>query len=104
MGTEDEDFRARFLHGWLPSAGWSSADPSSRLTFLCACHPPTYAQVSALGVSADRIVFANPCKRPKDLRCAVDRGVELTTFDTEAGEHTCWLLVTEFGGRGHSSA
>ncbi len=37
-------------------------------------------------MSADRIVFANPCKRPKDLRCAADRGVELTTFDTEAGE------------------
>lgn len=43
-------------------------------------------QVSALGVAPDRIVFANPCKRPKDLRCAADRGVELTTFDTEAGE------------------
>ena len=40
-------------------------------------------------MSADRIVFANPCKRPKDLRCAADRGVELTTFDTEAGEHVC---------------
>lgn len=41
-------------------------------------------QVCSLGVSPDRIVFANPCKRPKDLRCAADRGVELTTFDTEA--------------------
>lgn len=37
-----------------------------------------------LGVSPSRIVFANPCKRPRDMRCAADRGVELTTFDTEA--------------------
>ena len=62
----------------------------ARLCRLCP-HAPVLAsthpmQVSALGVAPDRIVFANPCKRPKDLRCAADRGVELTTFDTEAGE------------------
>lgn len=35
-------------------------------------------------MAPDRIVFANPCKRPRDLRCAADTGVQLTTFDTEA--------------------
>lgn len=57
---------------------------ATALTLLC--YPTHPMQVSALGVAPDRIVFANPCKRPKDLRCAADRGVELTTFDTEAGE------------------
>ncbi|KAL4419048.1 hypothetical protein ABPG77_011030 [Micractinium sp. CCAP 211/92] len=51
--------------------------------FDCASEAEMRA-VSALGVGPDRIVFANPCKRPRDLRCAADAGVELTTFDTEA--------------------
>ncbi len=38
----------------------------------------------SLGVSPDRIVFANPCKRPADLRYAAERGVALSTFDTES--------------------
>ena len=37
-----------------------------------------------LGVSPDRVVLANACKRPKDMRSAVALGVELTTFDTES--------------------
>ncbi|PSC69452.1 ornithine decarboxylase [Micractinium conductrix] len=51
--------------------------------FDCASEAEVRA-VSALGVPFDRIVFANPCKRPRDLRCMADRGVDLTTFDTEA--------------------
>lgn len=35
-----------------------------------------------LGVSADRIILANCCKRPRDIRTAVKRGVAMTTFDT----------------------
>lgn len=65
----------------------SPALPRSR---LCQPSPPPplslqVRAVSALGVPFDRIVFANPCKRPRDLRCMADRGVDLTTFDTEVG-------------------
>jgi len=35
----------------------------------------------ALGVPQDRIIFANPCKRPADFRYAAEHGVETTTFD-----------------------
>jgi ornithine decarboxylase len=36
-----------------------------------------------LGVPADRIIYAHPCKPPGELRYACARGVRLTTFDTE---------------------
>ena len=35
-----------------------------------------------LGVRPERIVLANCCKRPRDIRTACARGVALTTFDT----------------------
>lgn len=38
--------------------------------------------VLSLGVPADRIVLANCCKRPKDVRAAAAFRVRLTTFDT----------------------
>jgi ornithine decarboxylase len=38
-------------------------------------------RAAALGVPQDRVIFANPCKRPADFRYAVERGVETTTFD-----------------------
>jgi ornithine decarboxylase len=38
--------------------------------------------VLALGVPPERIILANCCKRPKDLRTAAAAGVDLTTFDT----------------------
>lgn len=41
-------------------------------------------QVVAMGVSPDRIIFANPCKRPADIRSAAMRGITHSTFDTEA--------------------
>jgi len=41
--------------------------------------------VLSLGVPPHRIIFANACKRPSDLRAAAAAGVELTTFDA-AGE------------------
>ncbi|KAG7667506.1 hypothetical protein Ndes2526B_g07541 [Nannochloris sp. 'desiccata'] len=41
-------------------------------------------QVTAMGVSPDRIIFANPCKRPADIRFAAAKGVTYSTYDTEA--------------------
>uniref|UniRef100_A0A2N9FLH9 ornithine decarboxylase n=1 Tax=Fagus sylvatica TaxID=28930 RepID=A0A2N9FLH9_FAGSY len=38
--------------------------------------------VLALGVSADRIVFANPCKAESHIKYAASVGVNLTTFDS----------------------
>ena len=37
-----------------------------------------------LGVSADRIVYANPCKQASFLRYAAKHNVSLMTFDNEA--------------------
>lgn len=45
------------------------------------------AQVMALGVSPDRIVYAHPCKPPKQIRWSATHGVNLTTFDTESELH-----------------
>jgi len=36
---------------------------------------------AAHGVTQDRIIFANPCKRPADFRYAAEHGVAVTTFD-----------------------
>lgn len=38
--------------------------------------------VLALGVSPDRIVFANPCKPESHVSFAAEKGVNLTTFDS----------------------
>jgi ornithine decarboxylase len=38
--------------------------------------------VLALGVSPDRIVFANPCKAESHIKYAASVGVNLTTFDS----------------------
>lgn len=40
--------------------------------------------VLSLGAHPDKIIFANPCKRPRDLRSTKAMGISLTTFDTEA--------------------
>lgn len=40
--------------------------------------------VLGLGIPGDKIILANCCKRPKDLRLAASRNVDLTTFDTES--------------------
>ena len=41
-------------------------------------------QIMSLGVSAERIIFANPCKRPSDIRASAARGIIHSTFDTES--------------------
>ncbi|DBB08932.1 TPA: Mitochondrial 2-oxoadipate and 2-oxoglutarate transporter [Trebouxia sp. C0006] len=53
--------------------------------------------VLGLGVPADRIVFANACKRPCDIRFAAAKGLQLTTFDTESELHKLarWHPSTE---------
>ncbi len=42
-----------------------------------------------LGVLPERIILANCCKRPRDIRFACAHGVVLTTFDT-----VCLLLFS----------
>ena len=53
-------------------------------SFDCASHSEVET-VMSLGVSADRIIYANPCKLPKHLVAVHNAGVGLTTFDS-AGE------------------
>lgn len=59
--------------------------------FDCASEAEV-AQVLALGISPDRIVFANPCKRPADIRAAAKEGVMLSTFDTGATTFPCGVV------------
>jgi len=61
----------------------SKQSPSSRPPFLS--EPNFWLQmdlVLSLGVPPERIILANCCKRPKDIRRAATAGVDLTTFDT----------------------
>lgn len=46
--------------------------------------------VLSLGISASRIIFANPCKRKKDIILAHQKGVRITTFDTECEIYKIW--------------
>lgn len=39
--------------------------------------------ILSLGVSPSRIIFANPCKRKKDIVVAYNKGIHTVTFDTE---------------------
>ena len=47
------------------------------------------AQVLALGVAPERVVYAHPCKPPGQLRWAAACGVDLTTFDSESELRKC---------------
>ena len=58
------------------------------------------AQVLALGVAPERVVYAHPQKPPRELRWAAANGIGLTTFDTESEAEkvaklhpTCGLLL-----------
>lgn len=42
------------------------------------------SQVMKLGVSASRIIYANPCKQKSFIKYAAKRGVDMMTFDNEA--------------------
>ena len=50
--------------------------------------------VMALGVTPDRIIYANPCKMPAHLAVR-DCGVGLTTFDSVAELHKIYELAPE---------
>ena len=85
-------------------AAWTAALPRVQPHYAVKCNPDLailaalaalgagfdcaseaeLAAVLGLGVAPERIVFANPCKRPRDIRAAAARGVTLSTFDTEA--------------------
>ncbi|XP_068645340.1 ornithine decarboxylase-like [Aristolochia californica] len=39
--------------------------------------------ILALGISPDKIIYANPCKSEVHIRCSAHVGVNLTTFDSE---------------------
>lgn len=45
------------------------------------------AAVLTLGVDPSRIIYAHPCKPPKQIRWAAANNVGLTTFDTESELH-----------------
>ena len=53
-------------------------------SFDCAS-PLEVDKVMSLGVSPDRIIYANPCKLPRHLAAVSASGVRMTTFDS-AGE------------------
>lgn len=40
-------------------------------------------RVLSLGIDPSRIIFANPCKRQRDIITAYQRGVRIVTFDTD---------------------
>lgn len=60
-------------------------------SFDCAS-PAEVDMVTALGVSPDRIIYANPCKMPAHLARVRDSGVGLTTFDSVAELHKIYEL------------
>jgi len=37
----------------------------------------------SLGIDPSRIIFANPCKRQRDITAAYQRGIRIVTFDTD---------------------
>lgn len=71
----------RQLHAHLAIHHQTSDADTDQLT----CSALALLQVRMVlraGVQPDRIVYANACKRPKDIRAAASLGVDLTTFDT----------------------
>jgi ornithine decarboxylase len=84
--------------------GWVQAMPRVRPFYAVKCSPDRallttlaalgagfdcaskaeISQVLDLGVTTDRIVFANPCKMQSHVAYAASVGVNLTTFDSES--------------------
>lgn len=50
-------------------------------SFDCAS-PAEIDEVLKLNVEPQKIIYANPCKKPEDIRYAARRNVRLTTFDS----------------------
>jgi ornithine decarboxylase len=84
--------------------GWVKALPRVKPFYAVKCNPDSamimtlaslgagfdcaskveISQVLALGVPADQIVFANPCKMLSHVAYAASVGVNLMTFDSES--------------------
>uniref|UniRef100_A0A0E0JZV2 ornithine decarboxylase n=1 Tax=Oryza punctata TaxID=4537 RepID=A0A0E0JZV2_ORYPU len=72
----------RGLRGCNPNPALLGALAGLGAGFDCASRVEMEA-VLALGVEADRVVYANPCKLESHLEYAASVGVDLTTFDSE---------------------
>eukprot|EP01025_Chloroclados_australasicus_P068115 TRINITY_DN9450_c0_g1_i2.p2 TRINITY_DN9450_c0_g1~~TRINITY_DN9450_c0_g1_i2.p2 ORF type:complete len:596 (+),score=75.64 TRINITY_DN9450_c0_g1_i2:953-2740(+) len=70
----------------MPDRGMISTLAAMGAGFDCASESEVDL-VLGLGVSPDRIVYANACKRVRDIWHAQVRGVNLTTFDTLSELH-----------------
>lgn len=66
-----------------------------KINFDCASQAEIEA-VLALGVSADRIIFANPCKSLSHIDYARRQGIMRTTFDSEAELYKIKMVATNF--------
>ncbi|XP_010266064.1 PREDICTED: ornithine decarboxylase-like [Nelumbo nucifera] len=64
-----------------PHPAFLAALAALGVSFDCASRAEIEA-VLALGVSADRIIYANPCKAEAQIKYAASVGVNLTTFDS----------------------
>lgn len=64
-----------------PNPGILSTLAALGAGFDCAS-PGEIDLVCSLGVHPDRIIYANPCKRPSDLKFARKMGVTVATYDT----------------------
>lgn len=64
-----------------PDAGIIKALAKQGVNFDCAS-PNEIDSVMNLGICPSRILYANPCKRMKDIEYALDNGVTMTTLDS----------------------
>ncbi|GAU47075.1 hypothetical protein TSUD_192010 [Trifolium subterraneum] len=64
-----------------PNISFLGALASLGSNFDCAS-PTEIESVLSLGVSPDRIIYANPCKSEAHIKYAVSVGVNITTFDS----------------------
>jgi len=78
--------RPHFAVKCLPDRGIISTLAALGAGFDCASTGEVEL-VLGLGVPANRIILAHPVKRPVDLRCIVEHGIQLTTFDSESELH-----------------
>ncbi len=69
-----------------PDDGMLAVLASMGAGFDCASEAEI-EKVLAHGGSPDRIVYAHPCKPPKQIRFAAAHGINLTTVDTESELH-----------------
>ncbi|XP_022951779.1 ornithine decarboxylase-like [Cucurbita moschata] len=82
-----------------PNTAFLGAMAALGSSFDCASRAEIES-ILALGVSSDRIIFANPCKAESHIKYAASVGVNLTTFDSIAEvkkirrcHPTCSLLI-----------